>query len=272
MLEFNKVYNVDSDEFMLELIKAGVTFDLILTDPPYNLHKDFGNDSDCLDIPDFLRENRSRIEKCAQLLKPNGSLLWFGIHNYIGYLQTIMYEAGLYYRRMNIWHYDNGFTRSKRMPAHTFEPFLWFSKSDRKWTYNADDVRVPYKSAERLKNPVYYKGKNGERKVWTPNPNGALRGDIWDFPTLAGSLYKKERTDHPTQKPESLITELIKAYCPKDKDGLYCGTIFDPFHGSGTLGICCEKLNRDGHRIQWIGSEIESKWCRVANKRLEALG
>lgn len=271
VVEFNRVYNVDSDIFMDDLIREGIMFDLILTDPPYNLHKDFGNKSDCLSVPEFIEESRTRIEKCRDLLTPTGSLLWFGIHNYIGYLQTIMYEAGLYYRRMNIWHYDNGFARSKKTPAPTYEPFLWFSKSNNQWTYNADDVRVPYKSAERLKNPVYYKGKNGERKAWTPNPSGALRGDIWDFPTLAGSLYKDERTDHPTQKPESLITELIKAYCPKDDEGRYCGTIYDPFHGSGTLGVCCEKLNADGHAIRWISSEIEEHWCDVAQKRLDRI-
>lgn len=269
MIEYNKVYNIDSDDFMRQMVDDGIKFDLILTDPPYNLNKDFGNNSDCLSVPDFIDENRRRIDLCTSLLTEEGSLIWFGIHKYIGFLQVIMYEAGLNYRRMNIWHYDNGFTRSKKAPAHTYEPFLWFSKSDKRWTYNADDIRVPYKSAERLKNPVYYKGKNGERKVWTPNPNGALRGDIWDFPTLAGKLYKQERTDHPTQKPEALITELLKAYCPKDNDGRYCGSVYDPFHGSGTLGVCAEKLNLAGHSIKWIGSEIEERWCDVANSRIE---
>ncbi|MDD4380931.1 MAG: site-specific DNA-methyltransferase [Atopobiaceae bacterium] len=272
MINYNTSYNVDSDAFMDQLIDEGISFDLILTDPPYNLHKDFGNNSDCLDMPSFLSENRSRIEKCSRLLNPSGSLIWFGIHNYIGYLQTIMYETGLFYRRMNIWHYDNGFTRSNKAPAHTYEPFLWFSKSNSKWVYNADDVRVPYKSTERLKSPVYYKSKNGERREWKPNPKGALRGDIWDYPTLAGSLYKNERTNHPTQKPEALITEIIMAYCPKDKDGRYCGTIYDPFHGSGTLGVCCEKLNRQGNAIRWIGSEIEKRWCDVAQSRLAEIG
>lgn len=269
--DFRKVYNSDSDHLMQQMIDAGLKFDLILTDPPYNLNKDFGNDSDCLDLPEFLEVTRKRIALCKQLLTPTGSIIWFGIHHYIGFIQVIMYEAGLHYRRMNIWHYENGFSRVKTSPAAQYEPFLWFSNSPKKWTYNADDVRVPYKSTERLKNPVYYTGKNGEKKVWTPNPAGALRGDIWSFPTLAGKLYEKEKTPHPTQKPESLIMELIKAYCPKDSEGHYCGTIFDPFHGSGTLGVCCEKLNQQGHNIRWIGSELECRWCEIANERLANL-
>lgn len=267
-IEFNRVYQGDSDELLQTLFDRGIKFDLILTDPPYNLNKDFGNNSDSLTLSDFLEVNKQRISKCHSLLEPSGSLLWFGIHKYIGFLQVIMYEEGMYYRGMNIWNYDNGFSRSKKVPATTYEPFLWFSNSEKKWVYNADDVRVPYKSSERLKNPVYYKDKNGNRKEWRANPNGALRGDIWQFPTLAGKNFAKERTAHPTQKPESLITELIKAYCPKNNDGKYEGTILDPFHGSGTLGVCCEKLNRQGHKIKWIGIELEKQWVEVANKRL----
>ena len=47
----------------------------------------------------------------------------------------MMYELGLYYKRTNIWYYENGFSRSKKVPQGQYEPFLWFSKSDKKWTY-----------------------------------------------------------------------------------------------------------------------------------------
>lgn len=136
------------------------------------------------------------------------------------------------------------------------------SKSSSNWTYNVDEVRVPYKSTERLKSAVKYRDANGDIKVWKPNPKGANRSDIWDFPTLAGKAFAMERTDHPSQKPESLIAEIIKAFCPM-KDGKFCGTILDPFHGSGTLGVCCERLNLLGHLIKWTGIEIEKmvRYC-----------
>lgn len=269
--EFNKVYNVDSDIALKDILESGIKFDLILTDPPYNLHKDFGNDSDKLDLDEFLRISRQRLMICKELLNDEGSIIWFGIHHYIGFIQTIMYSIGLYYRRMNIWYYENGFSRTRRTPLTQYEPFLWFSKSNKKWTYNVDDVRVPYKSTERLKNPVYYKGSNGETKVWTPNPLGAMRGDVWKFPTLAGKLYKNEKTEHPTQKPQSLIMEILKAFCPKNSEGFYEGTVLDPFLGSGTLAVCCELLNKEGHNIKWIGLEIEKKWVDISLQRLKAI-
>lgn len=259
------------DEVLIEFIQKGIHFDLVLTDPPYNINKDFGNNSDSLPLPEFINITKERVTKIKELLTPTGSLIWFGIHDYIAFVQVAMFESGLNYRRLNIWHYENGFSRSKKEPATHYEPFLWFSKDTNKWTYNVDDVRIPYKSTDRLKSPVKYKGANGEMKIWQPNPLGAMRGDIWDFPTLAGKRFAKERTSHPTQKPESLITELIKAFCPKNSEGKYCGYILDPFHGSGTLGVCCEKLNKEGHNIKWVGIELEKQWCDIAQSRLNKI-
>ena len=264
------IINDDCDKVLDALLQKGMRYDLILTDPPYNVGKDFGNKSDCLPLNEFLQSMYRRIDKLKALLTDEGSMIWFGIHDYLCFFQVYMYQIGLYYRRQNIWHYENGFSHSTREPATHYEPFLWFSKSNKSWTYNVDEVRVAYKSTQRLKSPVKYKGKDGSIKVWMPSDKGAMRGDVWDFPTLAGKAFAGERTEHPSQKPEALITELIKAFCPM-RDGHFEGTILDPFLGSGTVGVCCEKLNRQGSRITWTGIEIEKKWCDIARNRLTSL-
>ena len=125
-MEFNRIINGDCDVVMAEMIKEGIHFDLICTDPPYNLNKDFGNDSDKLELNDFLAITEKRINICRDLLTPNGSIVWFGIYHYIGFIQAIMYNAGLFYRRMNIWYYENGFSRSNKSPQTQYEPFLSF--------------------------------------------------------------------------------------------------------------------------------------------------
>lgn len=260
----------DCDKLLPSLIEQGARYDLVLTDPPYNVGKDFGNDSDKLPLGVFLEQMYRRIDMLSRLLAPTGSLIWFGIHDYICYFQVYMNRIGLNYRRLNIWHYRNGFSRSSRSPATHYEPFLWFSKDASTWTYNTDEVRVPYKSAERLRSDVKYKDARGNEKVWRPHPKGANRSDVWDFPTLSGKAFSSERTAHPSQKPEALITEIIKAFCPIE-NGIFHGSILDPFHGSGTLGVCCERLNRLGHRIKWTGIEVEDRWCKVASNRLANL-
>lgn len=39
-MEFNSVICGNSDDILCEFKKKGITFDLVLTDPPYNLNKD----------------------------------------------------------------------------------------------------------------------------------------------------------------------------------------------------------------------------------------
>ena len=73
-------------------------------------------------------------------------------------------------------------------------------------------------------------------------------------------VVKHDRTGndlHPTQKPVSLIAELI---------GWTIGTVYDPFLGSGTTLIAAEQLNR-----KCYGMEISPQYCDVIVKRWENL-
>lgn len=63
---------------------------------------------------------------------------------------------------------------------------------------------------------------------------------------------------HPTQKPISLFTELIRDFSNLGD------IVLDPFVGSGTTASVCERLNR-----KWIGIEISEKYCEIAAKRIE---
>jgi site-specific DNA-methyltransferase (adenine-specific) len=268
-MEWNSTLCGDNLTVMQQLIVRREEFDLIITDPPYGVGKDFGNDTDKLGAKEFIKFMSDRAALMVRLMAPNGSAICFTSQKYVARIQIALEESGMIFQRMMMWHYRNGMSRQVNSPVTEFEPFLWMTYGA-DYTYNGDDVRVPYKS-DRVKTPVYKKNKSGEIKAWTPDPRGAKRGDVWEYPCLAGKLYADERTPHPTQKPESLITDLLRAYCPKGADGKYCGKVLDPFHGSGTVGVCCEKLNAQGHRIQWLGVELEQNWVDVSAKRLTAV-
>lgn len=257
MVKWNTIYNTNCTTLLKDLLNEGVKFDLILTDPPYNIGKDFNNDSDRLPLKEYLSNMREVLSMCSNLLEDNGSLIWFCTHRYVGYFQTMLYDIGLFYKRMLIWYYLNGMSRQRKTPITEYEPILWFTKSEDNFTYNADDMRIPYRS-ERVKNPVYKKDSKGVKRAWNPNPLGSLRGDVWRYPVLAGSLYQSERTIHPTQKPEKLTSDLLRAFAPKQ------GKVLDPYMGSGTTAVCCKKLG-----LPWIGCEIEQKWTNIANERLK---
>jgi len=39
--------------------------------------------------------------------------------------------------------------------------------------------------------------------------------------------------------------------------------VLDPFLGSGTTAVACERLNR-----RWIGIEINKEYCKIAKERI----
>jgi DNA modification methylase len=71
--------------------------------------------------------------------------------------------------------------------------------------------------------------------------------------------YEAECVDHPTQKPLSVMRDLLTMTDAK--------LILDPFMGSGTTGVAAVKLGR-----KFIGIEIEPKYFDIAVRRVsEAL-
>lgn len=250
MKDLNNIYLEDCISFMKSMKKDSV--DLIIADPPYNLKKDFGNNSDnWTDVNSWLKWSKQWINESIRILKPTGSIFIYGIHHYICYIHCHLYEKHLRYQRQIIWHYENGFSGYKTLNAF-YEPILWFSKTDN-FTYH--EIREPYKSQERIKNKIT---KNG--KVWIPNPSGRLAGDVWDFPTLAGKRFAKERTKHPTQKPLDLCDRLVNHFSNEGD------LIFIPFAGSGSECVSCLKNNRN-----FLATEINSEYVEIANKRIQSV-
>jgi len=83
------------------------------------------------------------------------------------------------------------------------------------------------------------------------------RKDCFFYNKIVGS--DKRRTEHPTQKPIELIIDLINIHSNNND------LILDPFLGSGTTAVACEKLGR-----RWIGIEISEKYCEIAKQRIKA--
>lgn len=76
---------------------------------------------------------------------------------------------------------------------------------------------------------------------------------------FTSSLNVKDKAlfNHPTIKPLELVKRhLLHTTQPND-------IVLDCFMGSGTTAVACQETNR-----QFIGFEIEPKWVKVANDRL----
>lgn len=66
--------------------------------------------------------------------------------------------------------------------------------------------------------------------------------------------------NHPTPKPKQFISELLKMFSNEND------LVLDPFIGSGSTALACYLTNRN-----FIGFEIEEKYCNLSNKRLKDL-
>lgn len=92
--------------------------------------------------------------------------------------------------------------------------------------------------------------------AWT-NLGGPARviRHLWNGMIKASE--RDERRCHPTQKPVSLMAQII------EKATDVGASVLDPFMGSGTTLVAAKNLGRKA-----IGIEIEEKYCEIAAKRL----
>ena len=90
---------------------------------------------------------------------------------------------------------------------------------------------------------------------------GGMAGTA-DQTLLTGSgniRNNKMKNNHPTVKPIALMEYLINMVTREGQ------IVLDPFMGSGTTGVACERLNR-----KWIMIEKELKYVEISAKRIEA--
>jgi DNA modification methylase len=81
-----------------------------------------------------------------------------------------------------------------------------------------------------------------------------LTGNPISNPTMA-RFSRDEWTEHPTQKPVSLMLSLVA------KTG---GTTLDPFMGSGSTGVACALMDR-----AFIGIERDPEYFDIACRRID---
>ena len=234
------------------------SIDIVICDPPYNIGKDFGNDSDKQEMDAYLIWCDEWISECIRILKPKGTLFIYGFSEILAFIR-VRISINV---RWIIWHYTNKVTPSLNFWQRTHESILCCSKE--KPHFNRDDVREPYTDGY-LKNAAGKvrkgtKGRFGEKEtVYTAHKNGALPRDVIKVSALAGGAGKKERVNHPTQKPLGLCEKLIKSCMNKEGDTF----MVVPFAGSGSECVAGKNLG-----INFMGYEINPEYVELCNSRL----
>ena len=256
-LQLNKIYNSDCIIGMKKIPDNSA--DIIICDPPYNIGKDFGNNSDKQDFQNYLNWCDQWIEQCIRILKPNGTLYIYGFSEILAFIR-VRIQINV---RWIIWHYTNKVTPSLNFWQRTHESILCCYKN--KPIFNRDQVREPYtdaflkNAAGKVRKATKGRFSNGETETtYNAHENGALPRDVIKISALAGGAGKKERVEHPTQKPLELCQKLIKASKNKEDTLLVV-----PFAGSGSECVAAKKEN-----INFIGFEINEEYVKLCNQRL----
>lgn len=146
-------------------------------------------------------------------------------------LALALQDDGWYLRSDIIWHKPNAMPESvKDRPSRSHEYLFLLTKSER-YRYDYAAMREPA-------------------------ANGALRGrrSVWNINTQPNDV------PHNAVFPMALIEPCILAASGAGD------FVLDPFFGSGTVGLACQKLGR-----RFVGVEINPDYVRVAVERLSSI-
>jgi site-specific DNA-methyltransferase (adenine-specific) len=248
--EENSVICGDAFDVLTRLSPA--SFDLIFADPPYNLTKKFGNESFTQTSAELYEQwLDSWLRLCVPLLKATASVYVCGDWRSSGAIQR---AGSRYFRLRNriTWEREKG--RGARANWKSAAEDIWFFTVSDDYTFDLDAVKhrrrviAPYRS-------------NGQPKDWRETTDGKFRdthpSNIWtDISVPFWSM--PENTDHPTQKPEKLLTKILLASTrPGD-------LVLDPFAGSGTTAVVAKKLGR-----RFFTIESDEEYCLLSLKRID---
>jgi len=232
----------DSLEIMREMPPESI--DLIITDPPFNIGKDYGGVyKDNKNFGEYIAWCESWLRECIRLLKKDGSLYLFNYPENSAYLLPFL-QKNIVFKRWMTWHYPTNTGHSKCNFTRTQHSIIFCTKT-KECKFNRGDVAEPYKNPtdRRIKERL----KNGS--------NGRAPYDVFQFNLVKN--VSKDKTPHPCQIPVPLLKIFIKA---SSNEG---DTILDPFAGSFSTCVAAKELNRNS-----IGIDINPKYVKIGKQRL----
>lgn len=243
----DRVFNQDALEGMLSL--PDETIDLIIADPPYNLGKDYGNDSDKKESNKFLSWTEEWLNIAIKKLKPNGSLYIFTTWRYSPEIFVFL-KSKLIMLNEIIWDRKvPSMGGSTRRYSSVHDTIGFFAKSKDHY-FDLDAIRIPYdEETKKARSRSIFVGKKWLEVGYNPK-------DLWSVSRL--HRIHAEREDHPTQKPLEVVERMVKASCPEN------GIVLDPFAGTGTTAVACSLNNR-----RFITYELNPNYYEIILKRIE---
>lgn len=255
------VHCKDCVEGLKELANDSVQ--IVLCDPPYNIGKDFGNTSDKRTLAEYITWCKQWIFECLRIMKHDGTMYIYGFSEILSHIQVHCIPDTVNVRWL-VWHYTNKNVPSLKFWQRSHESILCIWKCKGYPHFNLDVVREPYtdtflkNAAGKTRKATKGRFSDGMTSTkYTAHEKGALPRDVIKMPALAGGAGRKERVNHPTQKPIDICKKLLQAAQKPE------GIVVVPFAGSGSECVACKEL-----RLPFVAFEINEIYVELVKARL----
>ena len=255
-----QITNGDS-AVVLSTIKSN-SVDLVVTSPPYDELRDYNNDS----VWDF-NSFKKIARQLYRVIKDGGVVVWVVGDSVIkGNKSLSSFKQALYFQQIGFNMFDVIiYEKAGTAPPHknryfnAFEYMFVLSKGNPKTINLLEDKPNKWANHSTF-GSVTRREQDGSltpkgRKIVKPF---GVRTNIWRYNNGKGfSTKDKIAYEHPAIFPEKLAQDHIISWSNEGD------IVLDPFCGSGTVAKVASLLNR-----KWVGIEISSEYCKIANERL----
>lgn len=258
-LKLNHIYNENCLDTMAKMPDNFV--DLTITSPPYD---DMRNYSD-----NTFTEFELIAKELYRITKKGGVVVWVvGDQTIKGNETGTSFKHVLYLKEVGFNLFDTmiylktprGAVGSNKTYWQTFEYMFILTKGQPK-TINLirdrenKEARNGDTGTKRLRNGSLLKQIRGGYSKY------GRRTNVWEYLIGKGHSASDEVAyEHPAIFPEKLAQDHIISWSKKGD------LVYDPFIGSGTTAKMAILNKR-----KYLGSEISTKYCKIAQKRLEDL-
>jgi site-specific DNA-methyltransferase (adenine-specific) len=180
------------------------------------------------------------IQACRRILKPAGTIWISGTYHSIYQCGYLLQKNNFHLLNDIAWFKPNAPPNlSCRFFTASHETLLWARKDKKaKHTFNYEEMKNGNFPEDKLK-----------------KENSQMRS-VWSIPVPKNT--EKELGRHPTQKPLTLLSRIVKASTLKGD------IILDPFNGGGTTAVAAAQAE---NRF-YIGIEIDRDYCGLTKEKL----
>ena len=261
MIEINKIYNENCLDTLNRMDSALI--DIVVTSPPYDNLRTY--EGFVFPFEDIARE-------LYRVIKPGGVVVWVVSDATINGSETgTSFRQALYFKEIGFNLHDTMIYQKQATPFpdnsryySIFEYMFIFSKGKPK-TFNQICDRKNIEAGNRIIGTTNRK-RDGSLIKTHAETNHTLRDikpfgarfNVWRYNVGQGHTHTdQEGYKHPATFPEKLAADHIVSWSNEND------LVYDPFMGSGTTAKMAYLLKRN-----YLGSEISTKYCAIAEERL----